>query len=175
MEENEDRTKLYFKMTLPNGSTLNPTTPLVDVFVYGTLKVGGALAKGLDRYRIKTVDGTTRGVLYRGPRYPMLVRSATVTDIVHGEVHTYPKVVLEMLDMIEGFSTKNPGGSLFIRERIPVYVSGMRACMPISMFAYLWRRPLEPSHKPIHNGNYAVNEQLMLGFDMTNDETGDLT
>lgn len=161
-------------MVMPDGTSIPENSPTIDVFVYGTLKVGCSLAAGLDQYRISHCKGTTRGVLYRGLRYPMLIRSACVTDIVSGEVHTYPEAVLEILDMIEGYNVKNPLGSLFTREKMPVYPRTSRSSIPISMYAYLWKRPLESNFYPIANGTWKEDINLENAYSPF-EETGDLS
>lgn len=161
-------------MKLPNGTTLNPTTPLVDVFVYGTLKVGRELSGGLDAYRISSQEATTRGVLYRGRSYPMMVKSHLATDIVRGEVHRYPSQVLSILDSIEGYSEKNPDGSLFVRQKIPVYLTEDPHPHSQDIYAYLWKRQLEPGHYPIHSGEWFGRANLIC-FGEDYNETGDLT
>jgi gamma-glutamylcyclotransferase (GGCT)/AIG2-like uncharacterized protein YtfP len=114
-----------------------------DIFVYGTLKVGGYLSGPLNKHRIEWCLATTRGLLYHNWRWPMLVPTANCTDIVHGEIHTYPEECLEILDGIEGFIPGKPEESLFVRRIIPVYEYGSKSREPREVFGYVWRHTVQ--------------------------------
>lgn len=127
---------------------------LIKVFVYGTLMVGHSLSEGLDEYRVSWERATTRGNLYHNWRWPMLVRSSSALDIVHGEVHEYPEEVLEILDNIEGYMPHNPEGSLYVREKVPVFSYTFSAKEPTMVWAYVWKRTTK-SCCSVYNGSWS--------------------
>ena len=85
----------------------------VDIFVYGTLKVGGYFADYFDGIRKKSVQAKVKGTLFRIVYgwFPGLILGGE--SEVTGELHTYSnaKEVLQVMDEIEGVREK-----LFKRE-----------------------------------------------------------
>jgi len=95
------------------------TSDLVNIFVYGTLKVGGYYAGYFDQVRLCSVPCTIKGALYRitGGWFPGLILDETRT--VHGELHVYKnaKKVIALMDTIEGVSS-----GLFRKETVNVKI-----------------------------------------------------
>lgn len=97
----------------------------VKLFVYGTLKVGGALTnKILDKKRIRVNNAMlSKALLYDLGAFPGVVPSDDVFDKVYGEVHEYEDeaTVLDIMDQIEGYNPDVPDKSLFLRQKAFVY------------------------------------------------------
>jgi len=92
-------------------------------FVYGTLKVGGALAAQFDKYRENCVKAVLPNyAIYDLGWFPGILKETG--EEVFGEIHTYEedefKHVLNMFDRIEGYSAHSPGNSLYLRKVVTV-------------------------------------------------------
>ncbi|RLF86848.1 hypothetical protein DRN34_02880, partial [Thermococci archaeon] len=90
------------------------------VFVYGTLKVGGYFAEGLDKVRKNSAPAKTTGKLINiDNRFPGLIDGE---GVVHGEIHEYNQFdrVLTVMDNIEGYIKRDPDNSLYKRRIIEV-------------------------------------------------------
>lgn len=99
-------------------------------FVYGTLKVGGGLAKSFDGVRTSVKVGKIKGTLYDLGSFPGVKLTGTSTII--GEVHTYTDSVLveKALDRIEGFIEKGHPQNLYNRRQIQVETdAGLETCV----------------------------------------------
>ncbi|RLC88878.1 MAG: hypothetical protein DRJ03_01165 [Chloroflexi bacterium] len=97
------------------------------VFVYGTLKVGHALAYQLDDLRTSSKEGYIKNaVMYSLGPYPAIKTKNIPGRRVYGEVHTYKQFreVLRRLDQIEGFNPDKPKTSFYSREITTVYIEG---------------------------------------------------
>lgn len=78
-----------------------------QVFVYGTLKVGGYFAERFNHLRLNSKNATIKGALLDLGDFPGI--KTEVDGQVHGEIHEYndfENVVYEM-DLIEGYSGPN--------------------------------------------------------------------
>lgn len=92
----------------------------IDVFVYGTLKVGGRFSHAFDDNRKSVEDAVAKGTMFDvHGSYPCIVLEGDKP--VHGELHTYdsPEDVIKDFDRIEGFQ---PGrdNNLYNRKEIMV-------------------------------------------------------
>lgn len=92
-------------------------------FVYGTLKVGGALSHRFDEFRETCVDGRLLNYsIYDLGWFPGILDDGD--GEVFGEIHTYSpenyKDVLNTFDAIEGYSEHNSSRSLYIRKVLNV-------------------------------------------------------
>jgi len=96
------------------------TDEVKKVFVYGTLKVGGYFAEGLDKARKSSVPAKATGKLINiDNRFPGLIDG---DGTVHGEIHEYDQFdrVLMVMDGIEGYTKRDPENSLYRRRVIEV-------------------------------------------------------
>jgi len=93
------------------------------VFVYGTLKCGGGLAVDFDEYRMKSMDATINGVIYKGP-FPLL--KLNENGKVHGELHKFSnfKNVIKRMDQAEAYYKDYENESLYIRRTVLISVNG---------------------------------------------------
>lgn len=91
------------------------------VFVYGTLKEGRPLdRKMFKELRKKVTEATTEGTIYNLGRFPGV--RLDEEGIVHGEVHEFDKkdikVVIQIMDGIEGYSPERDEKSNFYNRRV---------------------------------------------------------
>jgi len=99
------------------------------VFVYGTLKCGGGLAVGFDEYRMKSIDASINGVLYKGP-FPLLKLNedgvSPHASKVYGELHKFCnfKEVIKLMDQAEGYYEDNEDFSLYVRRTVLIPING---------------------------------------------------
>ena len=97
------------------------TENLDNVFVYGTLKVGGYFSYNsvFNENRVCTRVGYIRARLYDLGNFPGIKLSRYKKDVVHGEIHRYKNIenVLERMDWIEGYNAEKEGG-LFVRKTV---------------------------------------------------------
>jgi gamma-glutamylcyclotransferase (GGCT)/AIG2-like uncharacterized protein YtfP len=91
------------------------------VFVYGTLKINQSNSLSFDKDRIFVDKAVISGKLYDLFFYPVLKKG---NDKIYGELHQYKNIesVLKRMDEIEGFDKENPKESLFIREKIKIFL-----------------------------------------------------
>lgn len=114
---------------------MNKTTLSIDIFVYGTLKIGGYFAKQFDRFRVSSKSATIQGTLFQTDEgYPALIKKGQ--DIIHGELHTYrdPTNVLNKMDYIEGFYGEKVKNNLFTREKILINTDDGNECEALVYF-----------------------------------------
>ena len=92
----------------------------VKIFVYGTLKIGGYYSKYLNEYRHSSEIATLRGTLFNTGEFPALIEEGN--NIVYGEIHEYkkPRIILSIMDRIEGFVGKESDKNFYIRKKIKV-------------------------------------------------------
>lgn len=93
----------------------------LKIFVYGTLKVGGAFAHRFDKFRQSTKSGRIRGTMFNVfDSYPGLKLSGDTT--IKGEVHEYTnaKEVEQALDRIEGYLGLNNARNLYDKRTVLV-------------------------------------------------------
>ena len=92
---------------------------LVNVFVYGTLKIGGNFADKFDKFREKSEEASIKGTMFDCGWYPCIIMDDKNT--IHGELHTYKNAeeVIKALDLIEGY-TPDLDGNLYNRKSIEV-------------------------------------------------------
>jgi len=92
-----------------------------NIFVYGTLKVGGRLASSFDSHRVGVVHGAIPGQLFavKGAWFPA-VRLAG-KGVVKGELHRYNdfEKVLARFDQIEGYR-EGETDNLYNRREVDV-------------------------------------------------------
>lgn len=86
---------------------------MIKVFVYGTLKRGGALDTGLS---VASEDASVHGKIYspQGNSFPCAKFGGD--ELIHGELHTYPSWALHILDQIESEG--------YVYERVKVLTEG---------------------------------------------------
>jgi len=91
------------------------------LFVYGTLRPEHAPAEmaGIVRQMRPVGRGVIRGFLYDLGEYPGL-RLAADGDEIQGEVFALDASLLQALDAYEGYDSRNPARSLFIRKQYEV-------------------------------------------------------
>ena len=107
---------------------------LTKIFVYGTLKIDGCYSEQLDKYRHSSEIATLRGTLFNAEYFPALVEQGN--NIVYGELHEYknPKIVLSIIDHIEGFIGKKSKRNLYIRKKVKVRPKNSDECMAYVYF-----------------------------------------
>lgn len=86
------------------------------VFVYGTLMSEMSRSDILNASTYEGT-GTIQAKMYDLGKYPGIISG---NDMVHGEIYTIEDDTLDYLDMIEGYSSDNKQGSLYIRQSVPV-------------------------------------------------------
>jgi len=88
------------------------------VFVYGTLKVGGAFSYYFDAFRLKSENACIKGKLYDLGSFPALILPGN--DIIFGEIHKYSNFdkVIKWMDEIEGYSEWLKSGNLYERKTV---------------------------------------------------------
>jgi gamma-glutamylcyclotransferase (GGCT)/AIG2-like uncharacterized protein YtfP len=95
-------------------------TDKMKFFVYGTLKEGGFFASRFDPFRKSVEEAKIEGVdMLDLGGFPGAVPGE---GTILGEVHEYKneEEVLRAFDRIEGFSEKDPDGSLYLRKEVEV-------------------------------------------------------
>lgn len=135
------------------------------IFVYGTLRQGGARGKrhllGANVRRIG--DGRTRGTLIDLGEYPGLLPqpftlgdSAASTDWVTGEVYELadPAEDLARLDAYEGCAAHDAPPHEFERIRLPVMLEGGRV-IEAWVYVYRWDADGKPR---ITSGDYGTRD-----------------
>ncbi len=96
----------------------------VSVFVYGTLRQGGARAvSGLFPDARLVGTGTVRGWLHDLGACPGLVLDAGGQAIV-GEVYLVTDPALQAMDRIERYAASDEASSYYVRRRVSVALSG---------------------------------------------------
>jgi gamma-glutamylcyclotransferase (GGCT)/AIG2-like uncharacterized protein YtfP len=106
----------------------------VKIFVYGTLKVGGYYSEQLDKYRHSSEIATLYGTLFDADYFPALIEKGN--NIIYGELHVYknPKIVLSIIDRIEGFVGKKSKNNLYIRKKTKVQPKNSDECVAYVYF-----------------------------------------
>jgi gamma-glutamylcyclotransferase (GGCT)/AIG2-like uncharacterized protein YtfP len=129
------------------------------VFFYGTL-MSGFQRPGrarLDHVLEQVGRGWIRAALFDLGIYPAAIPAAD--GRVLGEVHHMldPDAVLNSLDEIEGYSSKEPDSSLYTRVEIPVTLDNGHVA---SAWVYFYNAPLGRAER-IESGDYL--EHLTYG------------
>jgi gamma-glutamylcyclotransferase (GGCT)/AIG2-like uncharacterized protein YtfP len=90
------------------------------VFVYGTLKVGGALAWQFDHVRLNSQKAQFEGTLLNLGPFPAVVPYPGRT--VCGELHEYGDIdnIIEHMDSVEGYVGPGHRNNLFERREVIV-------------------------------------------------------
>lgn len=99
------------------------TDETINIFVYGTLKVGGRFASRFDKFRVSVKKATTIGTMINvHDSFPTVVLNNR--NIVYGELHTYtnPKEVIKRMDIIEGYRGRGKGQKNFY-DRVIINVT----------------------------------------------------
>ena len=121
-------------------------------FFYGTLMTPFHRTKWLrvDQYLVYVGCGTIRAALFDLVTYPAAVPVSDAT--VRGEVYrfTYPAIVLQALDEVEGFQADEPEISLYTRALTPVI---MHDGQVVDAWAYFYNAPLGRAER-IYSGDY---------------------
>lgn len=123
------------------------------VFVYGTLKEGGALSHHVSKNRINSKNATLKGFdLYDLGWFPGIVPG---NGTVLGELHEFdnPDVITEMIDKIEGYSPDHPETSLYLRKEVTVRAENK----DIVTEAYIFNKEITEKKKLIKSGNWLIN------------------
>lgn len=97
------------------GKVLGKNKQSINIFVYGTLKVGGRFARQFDGVRKKVRESSIGGTMFNvNGMYPMILIGTG--DTIFGELHTYSpsEGVLDGMDRIEGYP------SLYGRTVVPI-------------------------------------------------------
>jgi len=94
---------------------------ILNVFVYGTLKEGRPLDRKIFAdTRLSVIPATIGGTLYNLGRYPAV--KLTGKGLVQGEIHKFHKddirKVIEIMDMIEGYSQKREEKNNLYNRRV---------------------------------------------------------
>lgn len=122
------------------------------IFVYGTLKVDGRLAKSFDEQRIKSIPGIVHGFrMHSFHSFPGVVQDPRYK--IKGELHLYNDIVdvLTRMDQIEGYDVLKPKRSMYIRELVTVKTNSRFDSCPAYM--YVWNGNLA-GKSIIENGEW---------------------
>jgi len=115
-----------------------------ELFVYGTLRQGGA--NPMHDFLAREADflgkATCQGRLYRIDFYPGAVDSADYNDVVHGEVYRLhrPPFALAELDRYEACGPGFANPTEYVRELRQVRLHNGHA---IEAWVYIYNRPVE--------------------------------
>ncbi|MGE5322759.1 MAG: gamma-glutamylcyclotransferase [Actinomycetota bacterium] len=126
------------------------------LFVYGTLKRGGALHTELTSQGVRFLGSAQiQGRLFRipGESYPGALPTDT-QEYVMGELYELenPRSALKRIDEIEGCDE-----GLFERKLVNAWVKNQRA----KVWAYFYAKPLKKSSR-ISNGNFSTRSRTRL-------------
>ena len=109
------------------------------IFVYGTLRRGGAAAprRLLERHGRYLAEGALAGRLYEVRGYPGLILSNLPGDRVHGELYRITRAapLLRLLDEYEGCSPSHPRPHEYVRRKCPV-LTAEGAAVPAWVYVY---------------------------------------
>lgn len=142
-------------------STASEKVENAHLFVYGTLMRGFKNAAFLgESVRASFLgESETRGVLFDAGDYPAFVpvahganpRLANMAGTVKGELYRLeePAVVLETLDIIEGYNAMYPERSLFSRQLVQARVDGKW----LAAWAYVYNQAIDRLRQ-IPSGDY---------------------
>lgn len=118
------------------------------VFVYGTLKRGGANHHRLDSQRFITTARTVAGfTLYQPADYPGMIEDATDREGVTGEVWDVSAACLAELDRFEGVHEN-------LYRRVPIQLAPPHTQLTSAAYLYL---PTISSHPHI-GSTWPVNQ-----------------
>ena len=103
----------------------------LKIFVYGTLKVGGAFAHNFDKYRQSNKPGKIKGTMFNiFGAYPGIKLTGDVE--IEGEVHEYANAlsVEAAFDRIEGYKGPGQPDNLYEKRTILVETAeGTEECI----------------------------------------------
>lgn len=130
------------------------------LFVYGTLRPGGANGRGpgarivqaLERHAEHVGRASLRGRLHRISWYPALVESRSASDTVVGDVYRLNEAdaVLPLLDQYEDASPAPSSAHEYTRKRkIVTLANGQRAMA----WVYVYNRPAKVGER-IEGGDF---------------------
>jgi gamma-glutamylcyclotransferase (GGCT)/AIG2-like uncharacterized protein YtfP len=124
------------------------------LFVYGTLRkvIDHPMSDLLQEYSREVGRGTFQGRLFDAGSFPAAKTSDNESDIVHGDLFKIENgdFVFQHLDPYEGYSSKHPSKSLFLRKSVSVRLSNKN---PVNSWIYLYNRPVV-GLTLIPNGDY---------------------
>ncbi len=108
----------------------------LKIFVYGTLKAGGAFAGRFNKEREKVKVGKIKGTMFSiNNSFPGVILEGET--VITGEVHEYSnaKEVEESFDRIEGFWGVGDIGNLYNKEEVEVETENGTELCKIYTFA----------------------------------------
>ena len=134
-------------------SQVDTTPETRKFFVYGTLKVGGALAsRPVEELRLDVEPAVLEGYdLYNLGWFPGIIPG---DGKVYGELHEYadPETIYAVLDQIEGYRPNSPAHSLFVRKEVVAYVDGHE----VECEVYVYNQNLYANHTKIEDGIWPI-------------------
>jgi gamma-glutamylcyclotransferase (GGCT)/AIG2-like uncharacterized protein YtfP len=106
----------------------------------------------LDKYRHSSETATLCGTLLNAGYFPALIEKGN--NVIYGELHVYksPKIVLSIIDHIEGFIGKESENNLYIRKKTRVRPKNSDECMA---YVYFFVRNTDKM-KQIKNGKWKI-------------------
>lgn len=124
---------------------------ITKVFVYGTLKEGNPLDRGIfKKTRTNVEQATIAGSIFSLGPYPTIKLDGEGT--VHGEVHTFseddfPKM-LHTFDIIEGYRKDHPENGLYNRHLVKATLESGKV---VEAWAYEYNGTVNPDRR-LKNG-----------------------
>lgn len=120
------------------------------IFVYGTLKENGKLARQFDHVRKHSEPASLKGFdLYRLGWFPGISRG---DGTVFGEIHEYTEDITSYMDAVEGYNPEDEKQSLFIRREVAVGTEGGM----VGAFVYIFNRDIPHDAEKIENGFWPI-------------------
>jgi gamma-glutamylcyclotransferase (GGCT)/AIG2-like uncharacterized protein YtfP len=125
------------------------------LFVYGTLlsTAGHAMGARLRRQARRIGEASIRGRLYRVGRYPGLVETEDLDQVVHGELYALdnPATALKWLDAYEGVVPECQDQNEYQRAERPVRLASGEE---VAAWVYLYRKDVRRL-PPIPGGRWS--------------------
>jgi len=118
---------------------------LNQVFFYGTIMRGYSRYEypGIKNNRIHVKRGRVKGILYDIGDYPAMVKADRDNEenYVYGEIHEFSEAekVIKIIDRIEKFNPNDCNHSLFVREKVAVF---LESGITVEAWTYFYNKPL---------------------------------
>ena len=108
------------------------------LFVYGTLRseTNTPMAQLLQQHSNGLEKAVMRGKLYDAGSFPAAVHNQESPNLIHGSLHTVSnsEILFKRLDRYEGYHSHDPGGSLFVRKKVPIIKNGQSVIASTYLF-----------------------------------------